>query len=256
MTTGNTSYPVNTLSFLSEEMERTLRLRAWKDEIFREALIADPKGVIQRLFPQCFPNGKLPEELTLKVIEEDPDICHIVVPFLPDEFPTHEIPEEEQLELLACMGVVERSRDSSENRESRSSEKTKPNFTKQEYMRKQAQEATKRQDAASEPLTRDKIANLADKDEKFRKKLLDVSKEASSETKQEMLIKTLQEYFPHHFDGSNAPEGQTFKVTQDTSETRHLVFPKLPDTSLDTTLPKYEQQNPESGEQTCKAVSC
>ncbi len=81
MTIKNTSHPLNTSSFLSEEIERTLRLRAWKDEIFREALIADPKGVIQHLFPQCFPNGKLPEELTIKVIEdEDPDICHIVLP--------------------------------------------------------------------------------------------------------------------------------------------------------------------------------
>ncbi len=80
MATDNTNHPLNTFSFLSEDIKRTLRLRAWKDEIFREALIADPKGVIQRLFPQCFPNGELAEELTIKVLEEDPDICHIVLP--------------------------------------------------------------------------------------------------------------------------------------------------------------------------------
>ncbi len=119
MTINKTSHPLNTFAFVSEEMERTLRLRAWKDEIFRDALIADPKGVIQRLFPQCFPNGKLAEELTIKVIEEDPDTCHIVVPFLSDEFLTPEIPEEEHLELLAHMGADRGlgRRDSSDKRE-------------------------------------------------------------------------------------------------------------------------------------------
>ncbi len=79
-----------------------------KTSFFREALIADPKGVIQRLFPQCFPNGRLPEELTIKVIEEDPDTCQIVLPSLLDEFSTLEIPEEEQLEFVANMGSVDR----------------------------------------------------------------------------------------------------------------------------------------------------
>src|SRR6476660_2041746 len=110
MQTVNRSHPLNTLPFVSEEIERMLRQRAWKDEIFREALIADPKGVIQRLFPQCFPNGKLAEELTIKMIEEDPDICHIVLPSLSDEFPIAAIPEEEQLELLANMGSDRRTR--------------------------------------------------------------------------------------------------------------------------------------------------
>src|SRR5215467_4563913 len=104
MKTGNTSRSLNTLPFLSEEVERALRLRAWRDELFREALIADPKRIIQRLFPQCFPNGEIPEQVTINVIKEDPGICHIVLPPLPDEFPTPEIPEEEQLELLANMG--------------------------------------------------------------------------------------------------------------------------------------------------------
>jgi hypothetical protein len=248
MTTRNTSHPVNTLPFLSEEMERTLRLRAWKDEKFREALIADPKGVIQRLFPQCFPNGKLPEELTLKVIEEDPGTCHIVIPPLPDEFPTAEIPEEGQLELLAYMGRLDspekRRSDSSDKRESQSREKSKPDFMRQHYERKP--------ETASEPLTRDKIASLVKDNKGFRQKLLDARNAPSEMERNKMYRETLKEYFPN----DKVFEKRTFKVTQDTADTRHLVFEKLPDTSLDTALPKHEQFGGQSGDATCRATSC
>jgi len=59
MTTDNPSDSMSHFPPLREEVERTLRLRAWKDETFRQELIADPKGVIERLFPQCFPDGKV-----------------------------------------------------------------------------------------------------------------------------------------------------------------------------------------------------
>ena len=236
MTTENTSYSLTTFPFLTEEMERTLRLLAWKDEIFREALIANPKGVIQHLFPQCFPNGQLPDQLTIKVIEEDPDICHIVLPFLPEELEAPEIPEEEQLKLLANMGSdrgLER-KDSSERHESQSSEKSKFDFMKQHY--------EKKQQATSESLTREKIQSLAGKDTEFSQKLKEASRETASEKRQEMLIKTLQEYFPHHFsNGSNLSERQTFEVTQDTPDTHHIVLPKLPDASHHSAIPESKQ---------------
>jgi hypothetical protein len=88
---------------LRAEVEKTLRLQAWKDEAFRQELIANPKGVIERLFPQCFPNGKAPNHVTYKVIEEDPHTHYIVLPTLPDEV-TNELSEETQLELMANMG--------------------------------------------------------------------------------------------------------------------------------------------------------
>jgi hypothetical protein len=84
MTTDNTSDPLNPLPLLSQEMERTLRRLVWKDENFREALLADPKGIIQQVFPHCFPDGNIPDNLTIKVIEEDPSTHHIVLPALPD----------------------------------------------------------------------------------------------------------------------------------------------------------------------------
>jgi hypothetical protein len=226
METGKTSLSLNTEPFLSEEVERMLRLRAWKDEIFREALIADPKGVIQRLFPRSFPNGKLPEELTLKVIEEDPGTCHIVLPPLLDEVPTPEIPEEEQLELVANMGSAEgmlRRRDSSENKgESQLPEKPRQfDLLKSGCKKQETEQAAKKQEIANEPSTREQllkeIGSLAKKDEAFRLSLLENARKA------------LQDYFPHYFNGSNGSEKQTIKVSQDTAETRHLVLPSSRD---------------------------
>jgi hypothetical protein len=91
---------------LREEVERELRVRAWKDEAFRQELIANPKGVIERLFPQCFPDGKVPDKVTYKVIVEDAYTHHIILPALPDEL-TSQISKERQEELIADMGCVD-----------------------------------------------------------------------------------------------------------------------------------------------------
>ena len=71
MTTTHSSYPLNTFPLVSKQAKKPLRLRAWKDETFRQEQIANPKGVIQQVFLQCFPNGKLPEQMTCKVTKED-----------------------------------------------------------------------------------------------------------------------------------------------------------------------------------------
>lgn len=100
MVTGNLNDSVNQFPAyeISQEVERTLCLWAWKDENFREALIADPKAVIQQVFPHCFPHGKAPDDLTIKVVEQDPFTRHIVLPAFADEELTLEIPEEEQVD--------------------------------------------------------------------------------------------------------------------------------------------------------------
>jgi hypothetical protein len=258
MKTDKTSHSLNTFSFLSEEVERTLRLRAWKDEIFREALIADPKGVIQRLFPQYFSNGKLAEQLTIKVIEEEPDTCHIVLPFLPDEVPTFEIPEEEHLELLANMGADRKlgRTDSFEQRESQSPEKPKV----VDHVRRQAEEAAKKQETASKPLTRENlqkdIKSLAKKDDKFFEKLKEVSNETSQEKKEEKLGNIIKEYFPHYLNGSNAPERQTFEVLQNTADTHHFVLQKLPDASHNPAVPEVKLDLKSNSEACSRGTFC
>ncbi len=96
-----TTHALNECAPLREDGERTLHLQACKDETFREALIAYPKGLIQWLIPQYFPRGKMPKQMTDKWIEEDQSNHCIIVPALPDEFL---VPEEQELDLMANMG--------------------------------------------------------------------------------------------------------------------------------------------------------
>jgi hypothetical protein len=99
-----TVHALNECAPLREGGERTLHLQACKDETFREALIADPKGLIQWLIPQCFPRGKMSKQMTDKWIEEDQSTHCIIVPALSDEFLVPEVPEEQELDLIANMG--------------------------------------------------------------------------------------------------------------------------------------------------------
>jgi hypothetical protein len=247
MTTNNISHSLNALPFLSEEMERTLRLRAWKDEIFREALIADPKGVIQRLFPQSFPDGKVPEELTIKVIEEDLDIYHVVFPFLPDECPILEIPEEEHLELLVNMAAADRlprRTDSFDQRESQSSEKTKqPDLTRDSFKRRQAEENKENNPVSGDHqdsrrsvkrLTKQEVRQIVEKASQD-KDLLQMAKTSPDQARQMFL----QKYLPDN--------NLSIKVLQNTADTHHIVLQKLPDASHDPAVPEGRKLGTEGG---------
>ncbi len=249
MITENISQSFNTLPFLSEEVERTLRLRAWKDEIFREALIANPKGVIQRLFPQYFSNGKLAEQLTIKVIEEGPDTCHIVVPFLPDEFPTSEIPEEEQLELLANMGGDRGTRitDSSDKPRPQSSERTKPfDVVKDGSKRIQAEDIKK--DFRAEFVKNYLV------DEKLKNQVKSLEGKSPDE-RSKIMLNILQEHFSHYLPGGKVPEGYPIKVLQDTADTHHIVLPSSRDDFGDRKIPN-EPQLGEGGDSCCSCNGC
>lgn len=145
MTTNNPNVSLNQLPLLSEEMQRSLQLWAWKDENFREALIADPKGIIQQVFHQSLPNGKLPDDLTIKVVEEDPFTHYMVVPSHSDEAVSLEIPEEDQLDLIVNLGELgKRSRDSYDARMgAQSTGERKPSFTEMQYKQKEQKEQNK-----------------------------------------------------------------------------------------------------------------
>lgn len=146
MTTNNPNDTVNQWPPLSQEMESTLRLFAWRDEIFREALIADPKGIIHDLFHQ-----RLPDDLTINVIEQDAFTHHIVLPaFAEEEEPILEIAEEQQVELIANLGFEgsERLRESDDSKRSHNSaDKREPGWNEAQFRRdQQAKEISKEQD--------------------------------------------------------------------------------------------------------------
>jgi hypothetical protein len=63
------------------ELEQDLRARAWKDDAFRQEFLTNPKAVLERDYAQYFPKGKLPKELSIKMIEEEEQaICFVLPP--------------------------------------------------------------------------------------------------------------------------------------------------------------------------------
>jgi hypothetical protein len=80
-----------------------VRARTWKDEAFRQAFLVNPKAVLERDYAQWFPEGKLPSELSIKVIEEEAQaICFVLPPrFSGDQLPEMEDLDEEELEVVS-----------------------------------------------------------------------------------------------------------------------------------------------------------
>jgi hypothetical protein len=64
-----------------EKLEQYLRARAWKDNAFRQEFQTNPKAVLERDYAHYFPDGKIPSELFIKVIEEDEQTIYFVLPF-------------------------------------------------------------------------------------------------------------------------------------------------------------------------------
>lgn len=60
-------------------LETRLIEKAWRDEAFRAALLADPKGVIEAELGQALPRG-----IIVKVVEETADTLYLRLPLNPD----------------------------------------------------------------------------------------------------------------------------------------------------------------------------
>jgi hypothetical protein len=68
------------------ELEQHLRARAWKDDAFRQEFLTNPKAVLERDYAQYFCEGKIPSELSIKVIEEEEQaICFVLPSRSPDD---------------------------------------------------------------------------------------------------------------------------------------------------------------------------
>lgn len=78
-----------------KDLEAQLIERAWQDEAFRQALLSNPKAVIEAEFGQ-----KLPEDLQIKVLEETPNLMYLVLPMNPDQLTDQDLSDEE-LDLVA-----------------------------------------------------------------------------------------------------------------------------------------------------------
>jgi hypothetical protein len=60
--------------------EAQLTAKAWKDPAFKRALLSDPKGVLQQEF-----GVQIPDDVTVKVVEETQQTVYFVLPAVPDD---------------------------------------------------------------------------------------------------------------------------------------------------------------------------
>lgn len=66
-----------------KQFEAKIVAKAWKDEKFREALKADPRGTLAAELQAIHSAAKLPENLKVTVVEESPDHIYLVIPNRP-----------------------------------------------------------------------------------------------------------------------------------------------------------------------------
>ena len=67
-----------------DRLRDELIYRSRKDEVFRQELLANLAAVLQREYPEAFPDGKVPEDLVIKVIAEEKNALCIVLPHKTD----------------------------------------------------------------------------------------------------------------------------------------------------------------------------
>ena len=66
-----------------KQFEAKIIAKAWKDEKFRAALKADPKGTLSAELEALHSGAKLPENLQVTVVEESSDHICLVIPNAP-----------------------------------------------------------------------------------------------------------------------------------------------------------------------------
>jgi Nitrile hydratase, alpha chain len=77
------------------DVELQLIEKAWKDDAFRQALVSDPRGAVEKEL-----GGQLPAGLQVKVLAETSDTFYLVLPANPDRAPAGELTDQ-QLEAVA-----------------------------------------------------------------------------------------------------------------------------------------------------------
>lgn len=76
-----------------KDIEAHITAQVWKDEAYKQELFSNSKAVIEREF-----NVQLPAEMSVQVLEENPNTLYFVLPMYPTS--SKELTEE-QLETVA-----------------------------------------------------------------------------------------------------------------------------------------------------------
>jgi hypothetical protein len=95
------SQTTNPTTFTRQDLEAMLVARAWEDDSFKAALLADPRSVIEREANRQYP-GLLtfPAGLQVYLHQETPTDIHIVLPVKPDASAERELSDAD-LQLVA-----------------------------------------------------------------------------------------------------------------------------------------------------------
>jgi hypothetical protein len=85
------------------ELEARIIAKAWQDEAYKQELLSNPKAAFSEELGQS-----LPDEIEIRVIEENPTTLYLVLPMKPVVENGEEL-SEEQLEAVAggwCGGLI------------------------------------------------------------------------------------------------------------------------------------------------------
>ena len=89
-----------------QEFERGIILKAWKDPKYKARLLKEPKKVLQEELSKLDKNIKLPDDLEIKVLEENPKTLYLTLPVNPNEAFGKELSEEDMENVAGGTGII------------------------------------------------------------------------------------------------------------------------------------------------------
>ena len=89
---------------MSQVTDAQIIAQAAKDEVFKKALLADPKAALESEF-----GVKLPEDVSYKVLEETANQQYLVLPAVPPAAPEDELSDAELEEVAGGVNMYDAS---------------------------------------------------------------------------------------------------------------------------------------------------
>lgn len=77
------------------DYELDIIVKAWRDDVFRKNLLADPKKAIEKEF-----NIRIPHDVIISVHEESEQSLHLIVPAVPSNFDAEDLSDDELREVI------------------------------------------------------------------------------------------------------------------------------------------------------------
>jgi hypothetical protein len=89
------------------DLEARVIARAWKDDAFRQELLRDPQGALERELARMSPGASLPADIQVRVVEETPATRYLVLPPKPTVEPGVELSDADLAQVAAAGGRLQ-----------------------------------------------------------------------------------------------------------------------------------------------------